>query len=393
MISPKITNLGYSNLWTSMSTILGYASNFDQQIQKLFANGEQGFFYDPNDLSTMFQDAVGTVPVTAAGQPVGLLLDKSKGMVLGDNYLTTDTLDFTIGWADTASVTAKSKNSFTVNGTGGCFAVFDGLIGKAVSVRLKGRCGVSWVFRNGTDLNGAVNVPAGEFDVTSTNPAIFKNYASIYFTINGASTLTLDSISVDEIKGNHAYQAASAARPILRKNAVTGANYLEFDGSDDFLQTSNIDFTSTGKVTSITAINASTSIGCVFETGSSLPTTDGTFGLFRGDKLQFGARGTMYRLINMDAVVIPEVLVVKADIENGNISVNQNGQPFSTLNQSLGIGKFGNHPLYIGRRAGTTLPFVGRVYGLIGISKLTTDNETAAIEKELAKRVGVTLNV
>lgn len=52
---------------------------FDQQIQKLFANGEQGFFYDPNDLSTMYQDAAGTVPVTAAGQLVGLMLDKSKG--------------------------------------------------------------------------------------------------------------------------------------------------------------------------------------------------------------------------------------------------------------------------------------------------------------------------
>ena len=77
MITPKITNLGYSNLWTDMSTILGYASNFTQQIQKLFANGKQGFFYDPNDLSTMFQDAAGTVPVTAAGQPVGLIRDKS----------------------------------------------------------------------------------------------------------------------------------------------------------------------------------------------------------------------------------------------------------------------------------------------------------------------------
>ena len=52
-------------------------------IRKLFANGEQGFFYDPNDLSTMFQDAAGTVPVTGVGQPVGLMLDKSKGLVYG----------------------------------------------------------------------------------------------------------------------------------------------------------------------------------------------------------------------------------------------------------------------------------------------------------------------
>lgn len=43
----------------------------------LFAGGEQGFWYDPSDFSTLFQDAAGTTPVTALGQPVGLVLDKS----------------------------------------------------------------------------------------------------------------------------------------------------------------------------------------------------------------------------------------------------------------------------------------------------------------------------
>ena len=43
----------------------------------LFAAGEQGVWYDPSDLSTLFQDAAGTTPVTAAGQPVGRMLDKS----------------------------------------------------------------------------------------------------------------------------------------------------------------------------------------------------------------------------------------------------------------------------------------------------------------------------
>lgn len=43
----------------------------------LFAAGEQGVWYDPSDLSTLFQDTAGTIPVTAAGQPVGLMRDKS----------------------------------------------------------------------------------------------------------------------------------------------------------------------------------------------------------------------------------------------------------------------------------------------------------------------------
>ena len=43
----------------------------------LFASGEQGVWYDPSDLSTMYQDAAGTIPVTGMEQPVGKILDKS----------------------------------------------------------------------------------------------------------------------------------------------------------------------------------------------------------------------------------------------------------------------------------------------------------------------------
>lgn len=48
-----------------------------QIVSSLFSNGEQGAWYDPSDLSTMYQDAAGTIPVTGVGQPVGRILDKS----------------------------------------------------------------------------------------------------------------------------------------------------------------------------------------------------------------------------------------------------------------------------------------------------------------------------
>jgi len=43
----------------------------------LFAGTTEGAWYDPSDLSTLFQDSAGTTPVTASGQPVGKMLDKS----------------------------------------------------------------------------------------------------------------------------------------------------------------------------------------------------------------------------------------------------------------------------------------------------------------------------
>ena len=42
-----------------------------------FLASEQGAWYDPSDMSTLFQDDAGTTPVTAVGQPVGKMLDKS----------------------------------------------------------------------------------------------------------------------------------------------------------------------------------------------------------------------------------------------------------------------------------------------------------------------------
>ena len=48
-----------------------------KDILDIFRNGEQGFFYDPNDLSTMWQDQAKLLPVTSEGQPVWHILDKS----------------------------------------------------------------------------------------------------------------------------------------------------------------------------------------------------------------------------------------------------------------------------------------------------------------------------
>ena len=43
----------------------------------LFSASEPGAWYDPSDMSTLFQDSAGTTPVTAVERPVGRMLDKS----------------------------------------------------------------------------------------------------------------------------------------------------------------------------------------------------------------------------------------------------------------------------------------------------------------------------
>ena len=46
-------------------------------ILALFAGGKKGCWYDITDTSTLFQDSAGTTPVTATGQPIGKIVDKS----------------------------------------------------------------------------------------------------------------------------------------------------------------------------------------------------------------------------------------------------------------------------------------------------------------------------
>lgn len=46
-------------------------------FKEIFANSEQGFVYDPTNLSTMYQNTAGTIPVTKAGQSIAKMQDLS----------------------------------------------------------------------------------------------------------------------------------------------------------------------------------------------------------------------------------------------------------------------------------------------------------------------------
>ena len=272
MIRTPLSTVIGGAFWTPGATVVGGTSKktFDQLIQSPFANNEQGFVYDPNDLSTMFQDAAGTIPVTAVGQAVGLMLDKSG-------------------------------------------------------------------------------------------------------------------------RNNHARQTVSASRPILQRNATTGAYYLAFDGVDDFLQTNNIDFTATDKVSLFTGVTKLVdSVQIIAELSTYSQANAGSFYLMSGTNL--GGNGYMSmsrgslsasslktaRNFTYPALDVA-VLSVKHDISGNLSSMRRNGVIGIEGPENKGTGNFGNYPLYIGRRAGTSLPFNGHIYGLIGVGKLTTDSETLAI--------------
>jgi hypothetical protein len=62
-----------------------------------------------------------------------------------------------------------------------------------------------------------------------------------------AISLTIISLSVRELPGNHRYQADAASRPQYIEDGTR--SYLLYDGSDDFFETNAVDFTGTDKMT------------------------------------------------------------------------------------------------------------------------------------------------
>lgn len=375
--------------------------NYSVIVQALFANGEQGFFYDPNDLSTMYQDAAGTVAVTAVGQAVGLMLDKSKGLLSTETVVNPD-FDSDTAWIKGSNVTI-SNGSAILNVANGNPVLSQNVgltAGKwyEVTVDVTEVTSGSSVFRiYGTGGNDAIlSIPSAGIYKAMTKA---RSDATGLIGFSASSTsMKISSVSVKELAGNHAFQTTSASRPILRKNAVTGANYLEFDGSDDFLQTGNIDFTVTDKVSLFTGVQrlGAASIGTIaeFSTNSGSNTNSFYLVVLSSDTLQFNSRGagnsaTVGRgfPITSASVVVSSVGDISGDVSK----IRVNGGSYAVNVADQGTGNYGNYPLYIGRRGGTFLPFNGHIYGLIGIGKLVSDNETTTIEKELAKRTGVTL--
>jgi hypothetical protein len=218
----------------------------------LFASGEAGYWLDPSDFSTMFQDDAGSTPVTAVGQSVGRWLDKSG-------------------------------------------------------------------------------------------------------------------------RGNHFIQSNVANRPILQVDSG-GRHFLLFDGSDDWLQSAaNINPGAVDKVQVFAGVRklSDANIGFIVEQSGNAAAGNafqlrapGTAGV--GNYL-FGSAGSSSQVVIPAGFSAPitNVITGLGDIAAPSVILRINGTQSAINTSSQGTGDYLTHTHFIGRRAGTTFPFNGRIYQLI----------------------------
>jgi hypothetical protein len=208
--------------------------------ESLFENGEQGAWYDPSDYSTLFTDSAGTTPVTAVEQFVGLMLDKSKGLVLGPELVTNgDFSSGTTGWTGINSTLAVVGGAVEITATVSAQARASQAV-TTVSGRWYEARATIWQGTGAVNVDLLVSGIASSAAVSSTTPTavvvrFLATSSSTTIRVGSAgsavigTTFFADNISVRELPGNHAFQTSSAKRPKLaaRYNLLTYSE--EFD--------------------------------------------------------------------------------------------------------------------------------------------------------------------
>ncbi len=175
----------------------------------------------------LYTDSAGTTPVTAVEQAVGLMLDKSKGLVLGSEVVTNGTFDTNLnGWSLSVAPwnPTWAAGRIRLQTDGSVFSRADQTltVTSGRTYRLSFNVAVASGSLNvkvGTTLGGSELYSSGNLTSTGSRALFFTATAStIYIRLENGSVASpeMDDISVRELPGNHAFQTSSTKRPVLR---------------------------------------------------------------------------------------------------------------------------------------------------------------------------------
>jgi len=222
----------------------------NQAIVRAIASENNGALFDPSDLSTLYQDAAGTIPVTAVEQPVGLMLDKSRGMMLGPEKISDVDFDNASSWVvDAGFVVSGGKLTINNSVAGNCYQTSTNITSKVFSVTIKIDSLSSGYFlarlcgQNGIALNSA-----GVYKFLLRSGTI-NSFIGVQAAPN--TVAVIDSISVREIYGYHSTQSITASRPTLsaRKNILLATEALATQSVTTLAAQYTLSFTGAGSVT------------------------------------------------------------------------------------------------------------------------------------------------
>lgn len=342
-------------------------------------------WYDPSDLSTMFQDSAGTTPVTADSDPVGLILDKSAGLVFGSESVTNGTFDAgSTGYTEVINGTVSYASlTMLATGTTGNTGVYQDVgVGAGVpqsvawsqvsgsNIRINIYDGAS--FSTSLYNNGSGNTDVGEKSaIVIPSTGIIRIYAHT----SSGNTAEFDNISVREIPGNHWLQSTAASRPLYKTSG--GLHWLETDGVDDGLSASGITWVDDA----IACIGVRPGVDNQFLLGSSSTSGTDWFGVAQA------ATTTTHDFSSAITGRVDGVALANNQRQTLLTALPNNTNKIVTFEQMdfltewPGTLNFGNY---------TDYEIAGRLYGYI-IAPAVSAAERSQLEFWMAAKSGVTL--
>jgi hypothetical protein len=233
--------------------------------------------------------------------------------------------------------------------------------------------------------------------------AVTCTAGALTLTVAGAVTLADLRLSVDAVPSIPAYQGVVTA---TNYDTIGFPRYLRFDGAQS-LSTASVNFTGTDKITLWAGVTKLSDAAqrILLESSATAVSNAGAFNIqapsgaavadYRMDLN--GSQLTAFRTTTF-AAPVSNVVSVGLDIAGAlradEVFPRVNGVVPTLVvagTANAGTGNFGNHALHIGRRNGSTLPFVGRLAQLGIRGAASTAAEIAGAERYVANKMGVLL--
>jgi len=401
-----------------------------------------GFQYELGASATAYQKVVTTTDVTEAGKADcwGLLAD---GV---DDWLATPSISFNTWTQDTrrnllvdtesfgSSTWTKSGSSVTENSiaapdgtttadtltedssaarhwmTVASSAVANQVATFSIYVKKKDRryCFITLNNSGGVsryspifDLDNGTVVAENVTGSPASNSASITSAGSGWYRLQ--ATLSSGASGLSEI----GFGLSDSATPSLVVSSPTytgdGTSGIYIWGAQVEIASSATDYQRVGtdKMTVMAGVRKQQSalVGMIAELSASSSSNSGAFWLLDGNKsasagdfISFRSNGTLYSGVVDSPVtsgswaVVSGISTISADLAE----IRLNGVSDEISSGDQGSGNYGNYPLYIGRRGGSTLPFSGILYTLIIRGAATPTGTIANFERNLlAKRAGV----
>ncbi len=348
----------------------------NQAIVKAIVAESNGAWFDPSDMSTLYKDAAGTIPVTAVEQPVGKMLDKS-----GNN------------WHATQSITASKP---TLSARKNILLATETLATQSVTT-LAATYTLSFTGTGSVTLSGTA---------TGTLTGTGTNRVSLTFTPT-AGTLTL-TVSGSVTKAQ--LELGAVAGPYQRVNTATDYDtdpryfpkYLRFDGVDDYL--------TLGDVFDIGSEGVSIAASVILFDATQSPIAGKSRATSAGGRYFLGVEPGAFLFASHDIALpvtiaysqsIGESVVLSAKLGPHGaryLSLYKNAALINSKGTDLTTSSYDtNNPFWIGAYpnwSGTTPAYGylnGGIYGLIITKSALTDAQRVRCERFLARKAWVML--